>query len=81
MNKTLIFTTEPGRDFWKLPEDVQESLMKKLYQYGLTGEGDVKRLSGSGRLRLRDGNYRVVFEEAGTTITIVTVAHRREVYR
>ena len=81
MNKTLIFATGPGRDFWKLPDDVQESLMRKLYQYGLTGGGDVKRLSGSQRLRLRDGDYRVVFEETQTALTIVNVAHRREVYR
>lgn len=81
MNKTLVFGASLGRSFSKLPENVQESLLRKLYQYGLTGEGDVKRLTGSGRLRLRDGDYRVVFEESGSTLTIVTVAHRRDVYR
>ncbi|GEO99447.1 type II toxin-antitoxin system RelE family toxin [Methylobacterium haplocladii] len=81
MNKTLIFAVGPGRAFWKLPLEVQESLTQKLYQYGLTGIGDVKRLTGFNRLRLRDGEYRIVFEESATSLTVVTVAHRREVYR
>lgn len=81
MNKTLIYAMGPARAFWKLPYEVQESLTQKLYQYGLTGIGDVKLLTGSDRLRLRDGEYRVVFEESPTSLTVVTVAHRREVYR
>ena len=43
MNKTLIFAAAAGRSFWKLPEAVRESLTRKLFLYGLTGEGDVKR--------------------------------------
>lgn len=81
MNKTLVFVQDASRAFAKLPEDVRESLYRKLFLYGLMGQGDVKRLTGSGRLRLRDGDYRVVFDETGTTLTILTVAHRRDVYR
>jgi mRNA interferase RelE/StbE len=81
MNKTLIFTFAAGRSFWKLPEDVQESLTRKLYLYGLTGEGDVKRMVDSNVVRMRDGAYRVVFEEAAGELTILAVGHRREVYR
>ena len=81
MNKTLIYAAGIGQAFWKLPADAQESLTRKLYQYGMTGEGDVKRLVGSKLKRLRDGDYRVVFEETSTALTIVTVAHRRSVYR
>lgn len=81
MNKTLIFTVGAGRAFWKLPTDVQEALNHKLYLYGLTGEGDVKRMVGVDALRLRDGEYRVVFEETATALTIVAVGHRRAIYR
>lgn len=81
MNKTLVFVQEANCAFARLPEDVRESLYRKLFLYDLMGQGDVKRLSGSGRLRLRDGDYRVVFDETGTTLTILTVAHRRDVYR
>ncbi|KAB1074248.1 hypothetical protein [Methylobacterium planeticum] len=56
MNKTLVFTTGSGRTFWRLPEAVQESLTRKLYLYGLTGKGDVKRMAGSEVVRMRDGD-------------------------
>jgi mRNA interferase RelE/StbE len=70
-----------ARSFWKLPEAVQESLTRKLYLYGLTGEGDAKRMVGSSVVRMRDGDYRVVFEEAADGLTILAVGHRREIYR
>lgn len=60
---------------------MQESLIQTLYLYGLTGEGDLKRMSSSNLLRMRHGDYRVIFEEAGSELTIVAVGHRREIYR
>ena len=41
----------------------------------------IKRLKGSGYLRLRAGDYRVVFTEDGIIMEIIHVGHRREVYR
>ncbi|MGY2048878.1 type II toxin-antitoxin system RelE family toxin [Methylobacterium sp. JK268] len=81
MNKTLIFTTAAGREFFKLPEAVQESLTERLLRYGLTGEGDVKRMVGSPVVRMRDGDYRVIFEETPTGLVILAAGHRREIYR
>ena len=81
MNKTLIYIPEAGRAFQKLPEAVQESISRKLYLYGLTGQGDVKRMVGQNALRLRDGDYRVIFEETATLLTIVAVGQRGHVYR
>ncbi|MGU3539642.1 type II toxin-antitoxin system RelE family toxin [Methylobacterium sp. A54F] len=81
MNKTLVFAASSARAFWKLPEAVQESLTRKLYLYGLTGEGDVKRMVGSDLVRLRDGDYRVVFAESANALTVIGIGHRREIYR
>ena len=81
MNKTIVFFEDAGRAFLKLPDDVQESLTRKLFLYGLTGQGDVKRLVGRGGLRLRDGDYRVIFEETATALSVVSVGHRGRVYR
>lgn len=81
MNKPLIYTTAAARAFWKLPEEVQESLTRKLFLYGLTGEGDVKKMKGDPVVRMRDGDYRVIFDETGDTLTILAVGHRREIYR
>ncbi len=45
---------------------------------------NVKRLSGplSGMFRYRVGNHRVVYEidEAARRVTVITIAHRRDVY-
>jgi mRNA interferase RelE/StbE len=81
VNKTLIYTQAAAHSFWSLPEQVQESLLQKLLLYGLTGQGSVKAMKGSKTLRLRDGDYRVVFEETDSDISILAVGHRREVYR
>jgi mRNA interferase RelE/StbE len=42
-----------------------------------------EKLSGEEKYRLRQGDYRVLCSilDAGMTVTIVKVGHRREVYR
>lgn len=81
VNKTLIFATARGRAFFDLPESVQDRLIAKLFFYGLTGEGDVNALRGRSELRLRDGDYRVIFEDTPDGLLILGVGHRRDIYR
>ena len=42
-----------------------------------------EKLSGEEKYRLRQGDYRVLYsiDDAGTTVTIVKIGHRRDVYR
>ena len=42
-----------------------------------------EKLSGEEKYRLRQGDYRILYtiHDAGMTVTIVKVGHRREVYR
>ena len=51
--------------------------------FAATGAGRVNPLSGEfeGLLRLRVGNYRVIFDETEDTITIHRVRDRRDAYR
>ena len=58
-------------------------ILQALHRYAETGEGSVKRLEGDfeGLLRLRTGNYRVLFDETEDTITVHRVRDRREAYR
>jgi len=81
VNKTLVFSPAVDRSFDRLPAEVADQVVQALYVFGLTGQGDVKRLKGSRLLRLRVGDHRVVFEEQGDRLAIVLVAHRRDVYR
>jgi mRNA interferase RelE/StbE len=52
----------------------------KLTIYATNGSGDVKRLKGRGGCRLRVGDWRVIFIEDNTSIIIVAVGNRREIY-
>jgi mRNA interferase RelE/StbE len=58
-------------------------ILRALHRYAETGKGRVKPLSGEfeGLLRLRVGNYRVLFDETEDTITVHRVSDRREAYR
>ena len=42
-----------------------------------------EKLSGQDKYRLRQGNYRVLYsvDDAGMTVLVVKIGHRREVYR
>ena len=42
-----------------------------------------EKLSGEEKYRLRQGDYRVLYsiQDASTTVTIVKIGHRRDVYR
>jgi len=42
--------------------------------------GDVKALKGAAGMRLRSGDWRVLFTIKGNTITIHAVGHRRDIY-
>ena len=58
-------------------------ILETIHSYAANGTGDVKALSGEfdGLLRLRVGNYRVLFDETADTINIHRVGERGKVYR
>lgn len=43
----------------------------------------VEKLSGDEKYRVRQGDYRILYvvDDAGLTVAIVKIGHRREVYR
>ncbi|HUS04803.1 MAG TPA: type II toxin-antitoxin system RelE/ParE family toxin [Bryobacteraceae bacterium] len=58
-------------------------ILQSLHHYAATGRGNVKPLTGGfdGLLRLRAGNYRVLFDETEDTITVHRVGDRKDIYR
>jgi mRNA interferase RelE/StbE len=51
-----------------------------LKAFAETGVGDVKALKGATGMRLRSGEWRVLFTMKANTITIHAVRHRRDIY-
>ena len=55
-------------------------IIEKIERYAETGAGDVKQLQGSSALRLRVGDYRVIFEETATSLTVTAIGPRGGIY-
>jgi mRNA interferase RelE/StbE len=78
--KPISYTTSATRQLRTLPADVRERVIGKLHRYAETGAGDVKALAGEAGARLRVGDYRVIFVETATAISVRAVGHRRDIY-
>jgi mRNA interferase RelE/StbE len=76
----MAFTAASARQWAKLSSDIRGRIDKRLTEFAETGHGDVKRLKGRDGLRLRVGDWRVIFYEDQDTIVIAAVGHRREIY-
>jgi mRNA interferase RelE/StbE len=78
--KEIAFTPAATRQWLKLSVDVRKRIDTKLTAYATNGSADVKRLKGRNGSRLRVGDWRVIFIEDDTSIIIVAVANRRDIY-
>ena len=66
----------PSKDIQRIVEKIQN-----LRSYPRPSGSE--KLSGDDKYRIRQGTYRVLYEidDATLTVTVVKIAHRREVYR
>ena len=81
----LLLKPSAERAFLALPRDIQKRLDKRLLALRDNPRPPgVKALTGApGVLRLRVGNYRVLYEvhDAALIVLVLEVAHRGDVYR
>ena len=78
--KGVLFTSAAARQWRKLTAATRAQIDARLKIFAETGAGDVKALKGTAGMRLRTGDWRVLFTMKGNTITIHAVGHRREIY-
>jgi mRNA interferase RelE/StbE len=78
--KDISFTASATRQWLKLPAGIRKRIDAKLTGYATSGSGDVKRLKGRAGCRLRVGDWRVIFIEEATSIVVVAVGNRRDIY-
>jgi mRNA interferase RelE/StbE len=83
MPKKISWTEQAKADLRAIDQPTAIRILHALARLLATGEGDVKRLQDMEppEFRLRVGDYRVRFNDLGDSILILTVKHRREVYR
>ena len=78
--KVITFTPAALRQWLKLSGDIRKRIDTKLTIYATNGSGDAKRLKGRNGNRLRVGDWRVIFIEERTSIIVVAVGNRRDIY-
>ena len=79
----FIWPESARSDLRAIDREIAVRILHGLAEYGESGEGDLKTLTGpwQGYFRLRIGEYRIILAIAPEEITIVRVRHRSEVYR
>lgn len=86
MTYRVVVAPPARRQLYRLPESVAAAVFEFLsgplaanpYRVGKPLEGEL-----AGRFGARRGEYRIVYviEDEIVTVTVVRIAHRREVYR
>jgi len=83
-NYELLIKRSAAKELEALPTSYRRRIATKIHL--LTKHPrppGVEKLSGAKWYRLRQGDYRVLFEidDGKRTVTIVRIGHRRDVYR
>jgi mRNA interferase RelE/StbE len=79
--KTIVLAPSAARALDKLDGTARERITDALHAYAIHGTGDTKAMVGTPTVRLRTGNFRVIFDETATTIHVLALGDRRDIYR
>ncbi|PIP15002.1 hypothetical protein COY88_02595 [Candidatus Roizmanbacteria bacterium CG_4_10_14_0_8_um_filter_35_28] len=82
---TYVFKRQALKDFQKLPKDIQKRIIKKL-DFFISSDNPLSFAESLvnfeiGEYRFRIGDYRVIFDVEDEKIIILTLGHRREIYK
>lgn len=82
--RTIVFAPQAAREIDGLDAVVRARIERVLDQLAIDPlmlRNQIKRLKGDAAMRLRVGDWRVIFDLGRGEIAVLAVAHRREVYR
>lgn len=80
----LLIKRSAARVLEGLPPEVRRRVASNIATLGTTPRPHgVEKLSGLEKDRIRQGDYRVLYaiDDGAQTVTVVTIGHRRDVYR
>ena len=81
---TEVYSREFDSIIFKLAPSVRELIETKIHDLGSRlGEYPHHWLKGRSEYRLRAGDYRIIYEfdQHQNTLHLITLGHRREIYR
>lgn len=83
-NYRIVITRSAAKELEDVPRKDREKIVSKIQ--ALASEPrpvGSEKLAGDEKYRIRHGNYRVLYQidDGAVVVTVIRVAHRREVYR
>lgn len=84
MRYRVIIPKSVRKELDRLPNDVAQKILTRLAGLETNPRpADVKKLKGRDAWRIRVGDYRVIYEihDRVLQILLITVGHRRDIYR
>lgn len=84
MRYRVIIPKSVRKELDRLPDDVAQKILTRLAGLETNPRPvDVKKLKGRDAWRIRVGDYRVIYEihDRVLQILVITVGHRRDIYR
>jgi mRNA interferase RelE/StbE len=81
---SVVVTRSAEKEIERLPVGIRRLVVRRILSLANDPRPHgSQKLSGEGKYRIRQGDYRVVYtiEDAIVTVTVVRVAHRSDVYR
>jgi mRNA interferase RelE/StbE len=81
--KPVVYLKSAAKELMKLNAAERERVGAKIKQYAAEPEtlaNQIKTLKGVAALRLRVGDYRMIFRNEPDRIVILKLGHRRDVY-
>ena len=84
MSYQVILSKSVQKELDRLPDDLATRILARLAALETNPRpADVKKLKGRDAWRIRVGDYRVIYEihDRQLEILVITVGHRREIYR
>ncbi len=84
MRYQIILPKSVQKELDRLPDEIVSRILTRLSALETNPRPpDVKKLKGRDAWRIRTGDYRVIYEirDRALQIIVITVGHRREIYR
>ena len=84
MKFQIILPKSVQKELDRLPDEIANRMLARLAGLETNPRpADVKKLKGRDAWRIRVGDYRVIYEihDRILQIIVITVGHRREIYR
>jgi mRNA interferase RelE/StbE len=81
--KKIAYSNQARKALLRMPTDGAQRIREKIEQYAAEPEAlanNVKKLRGRDGLRLRIGDWRVIFDESPDTIDVLVIGPRGGVY-